>query len=394
MQNVIFFLQVRRKEIMMNVIRYFAILCVTTVSYAAQDAATSSGVRDLYQNYLDGIHQISFSAQNRDRVDEKGDVFTNVVSEKWKIDFVKKRVWRVASKMNGDPQKTDQLTPAPVYSETMLGTGIYNTIGVDRNTNTAKSFTSFVEPSKNFWTKEIGWGYLAPMFGYIQNGNRYLYIPDLLLEQTEVKRADGVTELLCETEEYRLSIRLATSSKAGMPEQIAYTRKMSEGSGTIKSMLYTVERATVQAGIWLPLKFHCKVENYSRQQKLPKNVRMVEGKVVVMPQSNIKGNDSIDIPAVTFVAEINLSDIHLNALSDNDFQFQAKVPNGLEVHMQDARHLKYAWLDGKIVPRVEALKSTDGFYFKNGSGTRWLLIVNVIAILLIIAYLIVRRKKA
>ncbi|MCA9015084.1 MAG: hypothetical protein KDA77_07100, partial [Planctomycetaceae bacterium] len=87
-------------------------------------------------------------------------------------------------------------------------------------------------------------------------------------------------------------------------------------------------------------------------------------------------------------------DIQLEGFTDNDFQIQSKVPNGLQVSMQDAQHLQYAWLDGKIVPKADALKNTGGFYFKNGSGTRWLLILNGMAILLLVAYFITRKRKA
>jgi hypothetical protein len=382
-------------ETQVKVLVFLILFCVTTMSYSAEGDSTTSTARRLYQNYLDQIHQISFTNQNRDRVADDGDVFANVISQKWKIDFDQKRVWNVVTKMNGDAQKPDQLKPASVFSETVLGTDLYYSIGVKRDTNTAESFIGYLEPSKSLWKESVGWGYLAPVFGYLQDGNQYLSIPDLLLDQTEVKQSHGVTELTCKTEAYRLNIRLATSSKGGMPEQISFTRTKPGENKTLKSMVYTVEQSTEQAGLWLPVKYECKVETFDQQHKLPQGIRIVDGAIVIMTKDNSdEGEDSINIPSSTLIAEVTLSDIHLDDFSDNDFEFQAKVPNGLGVSMQDAQHLQYAWLDGKVVPKVDALKNTGGLYFKNGSGMRWLLILNGILILLIIGYFVLNKRRA
>ncbi|QDT43399.1 hypothetical protein Pan241w_34990 [Gimesia alba] len=384
----------RSKGTLLIIIGYFVMHFVFTDTTAAQDGDTALSGRNLYLNYLDQIHQISFTNQNRDRIAEDGDVFTNVISQKWKIDFDKKQVWNVVTKMIGDPQKPNQMKPAPVSSETLLGSALYYSIGVKRDTNTAQSFVSYLEPTKPLWKESVGWGYLAPVFGYLQDGNQYLSISDLLLDQTEVKQSGGVTELTCETEAYRLNIRLATSSKGGMPEQISFTRTKPGENETLKSMLYTVEQSTEQSGIWLPVKYQCKVETFNQQHQLPKGVRVINGAFVVVSEENSEGEDSIDVPAATLVAEVTLTDIHLDEFSDNEFQIQAKVPNGLGVTMQDAQHLQYAWLDGKIVPKVDALKNTGGFYFKNGSGMRWLLIINGLIIVLIVGYFVLSKRRA
>lgn len=80
-------------------------------------------------------------------------------------------------------------------------------------------------------------------------------------------------------------------------------------------------------------------------------------------------------------AEVTLSDVSVNSLSDADFRLQASVANGLAVSMQDAPHLGFVWLNGAAVPRadvVPALLEEPEFPGGRGSPRFWLLISNAV----------------
>ncbi len=78
-------------------------------------------------------------------------------------------------------------------------------------------------------------------------------------------------------------------------------------------------------------------------------------------------------PAAKTITETRLSSVRLNVtFSNQDFKLETKIPNYTPVDMQDVQHLKFYWLDGKIVPatdEVAARLARDASLKRNGS--RW-----------------------
>jgi len=102
-----------------------------------------------------------------------------------------------------------------------------------------------------------------------------------------------------------------------------------------------------------------------------------------------EGDNYVQVPVVmesAFEVGLELSDYKLNRkFNDGDFSLTKKVPNGTPVYMQDAAHIEYIWLDGKIVPKTNKamLALLRGHKFMPGPGEPrfWLMLIGIILIL-------------
>lgn len=367
---------------------------INTTTNASDDMFNSLNARSIYLNYLEKIHSISFTAQIFDRNSKTSTNFTNVIMEKWKVSFDLEMAWKSSTNMIGDPLQPDKLTKAPSYSEMLLGKDKFYSISVNRNNESAENFAATLKPKTDYWNTKVGWGYIAPVFGYLHDGSRYLYIPDLIPEKAKLDISNNEPFLSAENEAYKLQIYFKSSDKKYIPHKIIYERKTKKNEDVLKSMVYSVEETSEISNVLLPNLYTCQISTYDEKHKLPNNIRVIDGKITVVNPDSKEGVNTLDFPAVTLEAKVSLSNIDLNNLTDNDFQFQANIPNGLDVHMQDARHLKYIWQNGKVIPKTDPLNKKDDLKFKNETSTRWFLIINAVAILIIILFFVVIKKRA
>ncbi len=359
----------------------------------AEDAHTPVAVLKSYEEYLTRLRIISFSSRFQDRVEEKSAHFTNEVSQTWKLDFAGKRLWRTSdSRVIGDPSASPS-PRSPMYSETLLAPDKLYEVAVDRKSKVAQSFTGFIKIPDDYWSTRTGFGYLSYPFGYIQDGRDYKYIPDMIRENAALERQGSVVVLSCKLKTYDIRIHL-NPEKEWMAERIDYT------AGDVAHphvSSYTVERSSQHQGVWFPELYHCKSARPAESQKLPPNFRMINGNLVIVDKGSKEGQDFIQKSESTLVSEVTLSNIHFNGLSDADFQLQATVPNGTAVHMQDALHLDYAWLDGQIVPRPnELLIAKSDAKFLGGSRASWLIFANLAVLfgaLLVYTYRKMRKSR-
>lgn len=367
-------------------------LCFPSSCYP-QKAPTPEEAFNSYEAYLNGIRNVSLDAQFSDRVTEKNDTSTNTLSQKWRIDFEGKRLWNTTRKVIENPKTGSDRAQASRYNESLVTPNADHQISVDANKATVMGFGSYLNVPKDYW-KRLGFGYLSYPFGYIKEGREYKYIPDMIRKApkkivSEEGNASSLVVLACETEDYALNIGL-DPSKGWMAERIELKRIASANDELRPDYcLYTVEHSSDHGGVWLPDSYHCEVSRPAGRQKLPDNVRMVDGKLIMVRGDAKEGEDSIERGKATLIAEVTLSDIDLSPLRDSEFQLETNIPNGTKVSMQDAQHLEFVWRDGKAVPVTdEALKALRGSMFLGGPGSpRFWIVVFGFAIMSAILYL-------
>jgi hypothetical protein len=309
----------------------------------AEEKPTAENALISYQNYLKSIQNVSFHSRFQDRIAEQSDVFTNTLSQDWKVDFEGKRLWRTSNK------PVDRAGPA--YSEQLITANSVLEISVDPKTLRAQVCTSYLEIPKDYWERRTGFLYLSFPFGYLQTGPEYQYVP-AMLKNAVLKEVDAsAVELSSKTTEYELSIWLVPS-KGWMPQRMEYSRLApTERADQIRHALYTVDKSSSHDGIWLPDSFHCECVSAARPHRLTPNIRIRDGVRDSAATNDGQGAAVIEEPKMSLVAEVSVSAIKPNCLLDDDFQLQATVPDGLDVWMQDARDLRFVWRDGKIIQR-------------------------------------------
>jgi hypothetical protein len=316
-----------------------------------------------YENYVNLIRNISFHSQFQDRVAETSDSFTNTLTHNWKIDLVGKRVWR----MTGSASKhTDSATP--MAAEFLLTPDDTFRVKVELDSMKATRLTSYNEVPSAYWQHMPGFLYLSFPIGYIDRhgDSGYERIADLLVNAQAQEAGDTLT-ISSKTVDYELIITLVPS-KGFMPERIQYVGLSLDGKvNKLQSSEYRVESSKLIDGVWIPDAFNCKSRIVEGERKLPKGVKIIDGKVV---QTQSDEQQSVRDKGMTVVAEVHLSNLSLNNLVDDDFRLRAKIDNGLKVSMQDALHLKYKWQDGEVVPLTdELLALSDGYTFVGSPST-------------------------
>jgi hypothetical protein len=369
------------------------LFCSVSLCYS-QEAPSPEIALNSYETYLKSIRNIKFSSLSKDRNADKGDIFTNILSEKLKIDFERKRMWRTTRQVIENPQTEIDKERASSLNETLITSRALLEISARTDqTNADKAavsgFTGYLRIPADYWQKHLTLGCLSYPFGYIQDGREYKYIPDMLRKATkkvafEKGESSPLAVLTCETEDYLFNIRL-DPSKGWMPDRVEFTRKASSKDDVRHDYcLYTVDHSSDHGGVWIADLYHCKVSSPAGRNKLPENIRIVNG-VYILIGKNTKdpkpGVGYIERPKSNIIAEITLSDIDLSPLHDSDFQIQTKIPNGTRVYMQDDMELDFNWQNGKILPLGdEAVKAWRASRFLGGprSYRFWLFIEGLV----------------
>jgi hypothetical protein len=373
---------------------FVLLFCFSSVGYS-QDASDPDSVLASFNAYLASIQNASFSSRFKDRVSEESDAFTNMLTQDWKVDLAGRRLWRRTRETARDSRGDFGNALVSVHNETLLTPSKQHSISADPDTSVAGSFTAFLEPADDYWDKQAGFLYLSYPLGYFRDGGQYQYIPDLV-QNTFITSHGTMVSLSCQTDEYNLEIRL-DSAKGWMPQKFEYTRiKSSMDPKRPDSFLYEVDSSSSHDGIWFADSYHCRTKNPSGERSLPPGLKVVDGKLTIVPADTELGSSAIKQPAQTLIAEVSISDLRFNSLSESDFRLQATIPNGLAVHMQDARHLKFAWLDGEIVPVTDpALLALRKAQFRGGIGSPrlWLVVGNLLLLFSVVCFTVYRRYK-
>lgn len=365
-----------------------SVLCCCTASLChSEEAPNPEGVFSSYKTYLKSKGHVSFRSHFRDRAAEKSDDLTNALSQEWKIDFEGRRLWVTTRRVIEDPKTKSDKAQATQYGESSVNSIATCHISVDADKATVTGFMSYLQTPKDYWETETGLGYLSYPFGYLKDGPRYRFIPDMIEDASKSvsSKNEGRASLVvltCKTGEYEFNIRL-NHAKGWMAEQIEFTRIAPTGEGGRPDYcLYTVENSSDHGGVWLPGLYRCRVSQPAGPHKLPKGARVVDGVIEIVAGDAKVGKDSIETPKSTLIAEVALSDIDLSPLRESDLQLQTAIPDGTRVSMLDAGHLAFMWRGGKIVPvTAEALAALGNSRFFAGPGSRgfWV-IINVVLI--------------
>lgn len=109
-----------------------------------------------------------------------------------------------------------------------------------------------------------------------------------------------------------------------------------------------------------------------------------------------KGKGDIRLPPVIDVIHSSLVSIEFSPkLSDADLEPSIRVADGTPVYMMDARHLRFEWREGKIVPvGVDAMKTARDSQFLGGPGSlRSWLTINVVVVVALVLWFVVRRWR-
>jgi hypothetical protein len=332
----------------------FFAACALMVSDAG---AADAPVMANYEKYVASIRSATFHSRFDDRLAEQK-TFTNTLHQDWKIDFVGKRRWVVTNKPPYGSPRDPQNPMAHLYSETLIGPGKELEIEVDPANNQGEVCTAYLTVPANYWENcHGGFGYLAYPFGYLETGKGYLNIASLLrskqVKSASTEKSGKFVVQKCATPVYEVTLKLSPE-KGWMPEQIECKRiaKQAEAQQLIYSK-YTVDKSSQHEGIWLPDAFSCeaKVSGGTVQLRDEERVEIVDGEEVyhAVEDKNAPGGRTVERKACEVVAKVSLSDVKLNAVTDDDFRLQAKTPDGLRVSMQDARDDSYEWRDGKIM---------------------------------------------
>jgi len=319
---------------------------------ADRDAITPEVAARSYENHLKTVQSVSFHSNVKDRDAEKSDLYTNGLSQNWWIDFKGRRLRRITERL--DPS-TGKIVDGPraVLNETLLTPEKRYQISADPDTLTAKAFAGDLHATDDYWETNVGLSYLSYPFGYFQDGRQYRYIPDVFQNVSVEEDGSSLVVLLCKMKECELKIRL-DRSKGWMANRIEYSRTgLSKAASRLEYFLYTVDHASKHDGIWIPDSFRCEISKRAGKVKLLGDLRVVDvvdGRPVIVRGGADIGVDFMEIEKSRLIAEVTLSEVSIAELDDSDFQLQTTVPDGLQVHMQDARQSEFRWHDGKVVP--------------------------------------------
>lgn len=128
--------------------------------------------------------------------------------------------------------------------------------------------------------------------------------------------------------------------------------------------------------------------------------KVVDGKTVLEhePAKDASGK-VVMTPKSRFVREIKLVSLDFNPeFGDDDFKILQPIANGTRVHMQDASHLDYMWVDGEILVATDpkALAAARGALLYTGVGVRlfWALLFPAAVLLVVVGWVFYRRRKS
>jgi hypothetical protein len=328
--------------------------CFVRVGFAADEPAITH-----YEEYVRSISSIAFHSKFSDRLAESK-TFTNTLSQDWKLDFVNKRKWCTTDKPTSKNRLPSKISSADLYSEQLVKPDQDVELSVNPRTDRAEVCCAFLTAPANVWeSNQAGLSYLANPFGYLQTGGNYQNLVSLLrsddVKDIAVKQTGPQTFLKCVTSVYEVSWWL-NPEKGWMPEQIECKRlAATTDSNQLVYSKYVVKKASQHDGIWLPDSFTCQEKYSAGVHHLPPDMRVrkgIDGKYVYWTTSdkNAPGDTTIQVPASSVFAEVAISEVKVNRITDDDFHLHAIIPDGLQVSMQDDIHEKYHWQEGKIVP--------------------------------------------
>jgi hypothetical protein len=385
----------------MNRFGMLLVMLAYSSSCYSEDTVTAEDALRGYEDYFESIRSISLHSRFMDRNAEKSDHFTNTLSQKWRIDFEGRRLWRTTRKIIEDPKTEAEKKLASTYFEALVAPDAHYGISAYVDTRTAYCVLSYLETPQDYWKTDTGLGYLCYPFGYLKDGREYQYIPDMVREASksilsEEGESSSLIVVAAKTAEYEFDISL-DPSKGWFAERIEFTRTApAEDAARPEYCLYTVEHSSNHGGVWLPDLYRCEISKEAGKHKLGGDVRVVDGKFIIVTGDSEIGTDYIERPKSTLIAEVTISDIELGSLSDSDFQLETTIPNGMEVSMQDARRLNFVWRDGEVVSLADELEALRDSEFLGGPGSPrfWAVALGVVLIALILYFAVRGRRKA
>jgi hypothetical protein len=328
----------------------------------AADTPALSG----YGSYVNSIRSIEFHSKFKDR-NADSLVFTNSLSQDWKIDFVGKRKWCVTDKPTSPNSLTSRFFGSKTYAEQLIVPDQSIELSVNaRNDQAEWCMADLMTPGNHWESSQAQLLYLSYPFGYIKTGsNSHQKILDVLrsddVKSMTAENAGSLVVLKCTTSVYEIVLTL-DPEKGWMPTKIDVSRVApTTGPYQLTLAKYVVQESSQHDGVWLPDTFDCREETSGgvRVAKpgfhISKNIFGMD--VVWMDEQdriNKVPGDTIQVPACKSYAEVALTNIKFNKVTDDDFRLRAKTPDGLKVSFDEPVPGEYEWQNGKIVPKKPA----------------------------------------
>ncbi|MDR0328514.1 MAG: hypothetical protein LBI05_09495 [Planctomycetaceae bacterium] len=319
----------------------------------------------LFDEYVKQISRISFATFESSFTDyiEPAASETNTLAMAWTIDFVGKRYRKLV--VNDEESKNS--SESILNSNAAIGVSIYPDIDVDGELST--NVTSYISVPEDYWNRSLRLLYESYPFGYFENGPVCDSIVDTILpsRKTMFQDEDGVG-LRCQTDEFDIQIWFDIE-KDYMAKKIQITRRSTPQSPDyLSTAAYEVQSFEKVGEFWFPATF-------TVRESFPGGTIHVPPGVVV---------DSIEREPQTLVAEVTLKNVQFpDRFTEADFQIKTPIPNGTQVWMQDARHDKYVWYNGKIVPMTnEVMLAIAQGDRKFTLGCYWMIAISIVLILI------------
>ncbi|HSN95592.1 MAG TPA: hypothetical protein VLR10_00190 [Nitrososphaeraceae archaeon] len=320
-------------------------LCSVGSSVLGQDRSfiIDADVNAEYKNYLQELSSIAFRSVYTGKIknSEKPAVSHE---ELWKIDFKNQCLWK----------KTTSNAFPKVYSELLIRRNQILNITVNKETKLASAFTSWLTPPENYWQRNTGFGDVGIVFGLIWDGGQYAQIADLIEfgeksivgSKITVTRDDNCIK-------FQATFDSARNYCPSHFELVRSTVRAENGQSEIVSKL-VIDFTDIQRvnSVWIPKSYTIELDSRKQKQVLPAGVRIVDGVLVHMDQSETD-LDILEIPATTVVSSVQITDVVLENLGESDFNFDASIPRNMIVSMQDALYLPHQWDGENVVPKID-----------------------------------------
>jgi hypothetical protein len=177
--------------------------------------------------------------------------------------------------------------------------------------------------------------------GWINSDGPALKLPSVLRESGRIEVFDADSDLpKLNWTDGRISVEIVLSAEHDFaPRRIEYLAVeplAEEGTRALVKQSYEVDKFQRVEEVWYPKEVLTLLE-------LSSGINVVGTKQ----------------RASQHTSHVTIDEVSVNrSVSADDFQLTFEIPNGTKVHMEDAEHLNFKWLDGKIVPMTdeEALK--------------------------------------
>lgn len=371
---------------------------IVALSFAMSSAAIRGGEREKhvienYARYLSSVSQAEFTFAFRDRVAEKDEVFMNSLEQHWVIDFEGERLWRKTLVRRGVTQEGSTLGGLREYHEASISRAAALEVTVDPKTNSAMSVTSYVSVPQDHWEKKNGLLYACYPFGRVYFNGELRFIPDLLnVGSARVVETGASLQISCREAGYHLMVEI--DAEKGAHKKVEFGQDVDAGQ---MSVVYEVSEFTRSEDVWYPAKFDCRISRPVQKHKLPPNIKVVDGRATITTENRDQDdNGVVETPAVTLVAEAEMSNLKCGRNGDQDFVIRAEIPEGLAVSMQDALHLDFVWHDGNVVPKAGIMPSilaNERFSGGRKVGRMTLVLANACVFALLAGYFWIRRMR-